>query len=110
MGARAHVVDAWARRPCYGRMPIEIETKIKVESLQPMRARLCEIGATRVGDVLATNTFLDGRDRTLLKGDRGLRVRENRDVATGTTRHAVTYKGPRRAGPLKRREEREVEA
>src|SRR4051812_7993160 len=89
-------------------MALEIEAKIKIDDFSAIRLRLRELGGQRVGEVLETNTFLDTPDHALLKQDRGLRVRENRDVATGVSTHVVTYKGPRQTGAIKTREEREI--
>jgi adenylate cyclase class 2 len=86
---------------------VEIEAKMKVESFEPIRARLREVSASRVGIVLETNVFFDTPAHALRAGDRGLRVRSNRNIETGNVEHVVTYKGPRQPGALKRREERE---
>jgi adenylate cyclase class 2 len=86
---------------------VEIEAKMKVESFEPVRARLVELSAIRVGIVLETNRFFDTPDHALRSGDRGLRLRSNRSLETGRIGHIVTYKGPRQPGALKCREERE---
>jgi adenylate cyclase class 2 len=90
-------------------MPVEIEIKVKVEDFEPVRSQLRTLGATRIGEVLETNTFFDTPDRRLLAGDRGLWLRTNRDTESGKATHVVTYKGPRQPGAAKAREEREVE-
>ena len=90
-------------------MPVEIEAKMTVESFDPVRARLREAGAAGPVQHFEVNTFFDTEDRSLLAADEGLRLRLDRDVAAGRERHIVTYKGPRRLGPLKSREELEVE-
>lgn len=90
-------------------MPVEIEIKLKVDDLAPIRSRLKELGAQRVGEVIETNIFFDTPDRALLANDCGLRVRRKRDV-TGSEKDklVITYKGARSEGPVKRREEIEV--
>jgi adenylate cyclase class 2 len=90
-------------------MPVEIEAKMTVESFDPVRARLREAGATGPVEHFEVNTFFDTEDRSLLAADEGLRLRLDREVASNRARHIVTYKGPRRLGPLKAREELEVE-
>ena len=50
----------------------------------------------------------DAANRALLRDDRGLRLRTNRNVETGEVEHVVTYKGPRQPGAMKSREELEV--
>ena len=90
-------------------MAVEIEAKMTVESFDPARARLREVGAAGPVEHFEVNTFFDTEDRSLLAADEGLRLRRDRLVATGTERHIITYKGPRQMGPLKSREELEVE-
>lgn len=89
-------------------MAVEIEAKIKVADLGVVRQRLQEVGAERVGEVMETNTFFDTEDRSLLAADRGLRLRQKRDLPSGAEKFFLTYKGPRRHGQLKSREEIEV--
>jgi adenylate cyclase class 2 len=90
-------------------MAVEIEAKMTVESFDGVRARLREVGAAGPVEHLEVNTFFDTEDRSLLAADEGLRLRLDRLVAAGTERHIITYKGPRQLGPLKSREELEVE-
>jgi len=90
-------------------MPVEIEAKMTVESFDPVRTRLREAGASGPVEHHEVNTFFDTEDRSLLAADEGLRLRLDRLVAAGTDRHVITYKGPRQLGPLKSREELEVE-
>lgn len=90
-------------------MSVEIEAKMKVEDEVSMVARLQERGASVVGRFLEVNTFYDTDDRSLLAADEGLRLRVSRDLNTGQTQCILTHKGPNRQGPLKTREETEVE-
>ena len=90
-------------------MPVEIEAKMSVVSFDPVRARLREVGAAASGRHFEVNTFFDTEDRSLLTSGEGLRLRLHRDDATGDERHIVTWKGPRQMGPLKSREEVELE-
>jgi adenylate cyclase class 2 len=89
-------------------MPLEIEVKIKLSDHAAVRERLRELGAKLVGNVLETNTFFDTPTRSLLKEDRGLRLRTNKNLASGQSTHIITYKGPRAPGAVKKREEIEV--
>lgn len=91
-------------------MSIEIEAKLGVPSLDPIRARLHEVGAERVGSVVEMNTFFDTDDRSLLAADKGLRLRQARDASApkAEPKSTLTYKGPRRHGQLKNREEIEL--
>lgn len=90
-------------------MPLEIEVKMKVEDHAPLRERLRGLGARRVSAVMETNVFLDTPEEALLAGDRGLRLRTNLNVETQKSTHVVTYKGARAQGPVKKREEIEIE-
>ena len=90
-------------------MAVEIEAKMSVDSFEPVRSRLREAGAKPLGDHFEVNMFFDTEDRSLLAADEGLRLRLERDGAGGRERHVVTWKGPRQMGPLKSREELEVE-
>ena len=89
-------------------MAVEIEIKMKVDHLAPVRDRLRELGATHAGEVMETNTFFDTPDRALLASDCGLRLRHTRNGATRQEKHVLTYKGPRGEGQVKKREEIEV--
>ena len=89
-------------------MPVEIEIKLKVEHLAPVRDRLRQLGAQHVGEVMETNTFFDTPDRALLASDCGLRLRHTRNGATRQEKYVLTYKGPRGEGQVKKREEIEV--
>src|SRR2546430_15551428 len=78
------------------RMPVEIEIKLKIDHLAPIRDRLHKLGAKRVGEVMETNVFFDTADRSLLASDCGLRLRRSRDFTGGGHEKLVlTYKGPR---------------
>jgi len=86
-------------------MAIETEIKLKVASHAAVRDQLTALGAMRLGSAMELNVFFDTPDRALLAQDRGLRLRTTRDLKRSGTTHVVTYKGPRQAGPVKRREE-----
>ena len=88
-------------------MPVEIEIKLRVDHLAPVRDKVKALGAKLIGEVMETNIFLDTPDRALLASDCGLRIRRARDlVAAGKESLIITYKGPRGEGEtVKRREE-----
>ena len=89
-------------------MPVEIEAKMAVDNLDVVRDRLRDAGATPQGRFLEMNVFLDTEDRSLLAADEGLRLRVNRNMDGSHAQHVITYKGPRQMGPLKSREEVEL--
>jgi adenylate cyclase class 2 len=89
-------------------MALEIEIKLKIEHLAPLRDRLREIGAQHIGERLETNIFFDTPERALLASDCGLRLRRQHDIHSKAEKIVITYKGPRSEGPVKSREEIET--
>jgi adenylate cyclase, class 2 len=90
-------------------MAVEIEAKMKVPSLEVVRAKLEAAKAERVGDFFETNIFFDTEDRSLLAADQGLRLRINRNLELRDESYLFTFKGPRQHGKLKSREEIELD-
>jgi adenylate cyclase class 2 len=90
-------------------MAIEMEAKLKVEALEPTRARLLALHATPAGTRLETNALFDLEDGSLRNAGKGLRVRTRRDLETGRTDAILTFKGPRQQGKFKSREEIETD-
>jgi len=90
-------------------MATEIEAKLKVSSLDPIRARLKACAAQRIGCVLETNFMLDRPDQTLRQRDAALRVRGAQVLDGPRPAAKLTYKGPAQAGRFKSRQEIEVE-
>ena len=88
-------------------MSMEIEAKFRVDSHDPVRNRLREVGATFVAHMVETNRIFDARDGLLRARGEGLRIRVavSEDGRASTT---LTFKGPRLPGALKQREELEV--
>jgi len=91
-------------------MPVEIEAKMKVESLESVRTTLKSVGAEIFGEYFETNQFFDTDDRSLLAADEGLRLRVARHVVDSAKADDITltYKGPRKHGQLKSRDENEL--
>ena len=89
-------------------MAVEIEAKMRVASLEAVRDQLKALNAQLVGDFFELNSFFDTDDRSLLAADQGLRLRSHQNVNAGGERHVLTFKGARLHGPLKSREEREL--
>ena len=89
-------------------MALEIEAKFRVASHEPVRERLMAEGARFLERVREQNEILDGPDAELQRRGCGLRIREKIDENGKSVGATVTYKGPRRPGPLKSREEVEI--
>lgn len=81
---------------------LEVEAKVALERPEALRARLHALGAAASPEAAEEDTFFSHPSRDLAAGDEALRLRT---VPTG---FELTYKGPRRAGGLKAREERTV--
>ena len=88
-------------------MCIEIEAKLKVDSLAQVERKLAELGAKFVAEQLQSDSQLDDASTTLLSTDRSLRLR--RQVVGGSARHILTYKGGKEDSDFKRRQEIETE-
>ena len=88
-------------------MGVEIEAKLKVDSLGQIEQRLGELDSEFVEEQLHMDHFFDGSGSTLTRTDRGLRLR--RQSTDGGERYLLTYKGAKEKGPYKRRQEIEVE-
>ncbi len=77
-------------------MPQEIEAKVPVESPEAVRKKLEAIGSPCQGTVFEVNRLFDDAAETLRRQGAALRVREERDPASGERLAArLTYKGPR---------------
>lgn len=88
-------------------MYIEIEAKLKVDSLGEVAERLAEAGAEFVHEQRQTDSYFDDEKGTLKTADRALRVR--RQATDKGEKVILCYKGPKAAEDLKRREEIECE-
>ncbi len=89
-------------------MAVEIEAKFKMSDPEAVRAKLKGLSGRFLKTGLEVNIFFDTPDKILLKEDRGLRIRSVKNLDSGEVETVITYKGPRAAGRLKSREEREL--
>jgi len=88
-------------------MSLEIEAKVKVDNLEPYRQHLSRLGCPLSDEITQEDQFFDSEDRSLLKSDRGLRIR--RQTSSQSSKTILCFKGPRQPGPYKKREEIELE-
>jgi len=86
---------------------IEIETKIKVKSLDEIAARLDTLGAKLLYELSQADTYFDDAAETLFASDCGLRLRKQADGEN--QKIILTYKGPRQKSHFKSRTEIEIE-
>ena len=88
-------------------MYTEIEAKLKVDSLEVVKARLMECGASWQAETVQADVYFDTEERELTRTDQCLRLRCEDEG--GRERFIITYKGAREAGDYKRRAEVELE-
>lgn len=79
---------------------IEIEAKLKVEALEPLRRRLKALGAELMGNSVQRDVYFQHPSRDFAETDEALRLRV--DSAGGCH---LTYKGPKAQSTVKVREE-----
>jgi len=88
-------------------MGIEIETKLKVDSLQQVAKKLKELGAKFLEQQLQTDYYFDDTNKTLIRTDRCLRLR--RQLTGENEKVFLTYKGAKEKNEFKKRLEIETE-
>ncbi len=88
-------------------MNLEIETKVKVESLEEIAVRLTDMGGQMDCELLQVDTYFDNAEQTLFASDCGLRLRKQ--IAGEGQKLFLTYKGPKQKSPFKSRPEMEIE-
>ena len=88
-------------------MCIEIEAKLKVDSLPEVEQKLTELGADFQAEQLQTDFLFDDANATLTTTDRCLRLRQQ--SAAGSERFFLTYKGAKEKSNFKKRQEIETE-
>ena len=89
-------------------MIIEIEAKLRLPDPAAMHEKLIALDAVLDRTMHETNTYFDQADGRLKSSDQGLRVRVERDTATGKAETVITHKGPRTHGQFKSRSETEA--
>jgi adenylate cyclase class 2 len=88
-------------------MCVEIEAKLKVDSLPDVEQKLTELGAEFLAEQTQTDLLFDDVDATLTTTDRCLRLR--RQYFDGGEKFFLTYKGPKEKSNFKQRREIEIE-
>ena len=87
-------------------MKIEIETKIKVDSLEGIAEALIKEGAAPVGEVVERDCYFDDENMGLLSAGCGIRLRQR--SSNDSKSYILTYKGKKLPGLFKSRQEIEV--
>lgn len=88
-------------------MCIEIEAKIKVDSLEVIAEKLAELGAEFLSERIQKDYYFDDENETLTGTDKCLRLR--RQLAGKDEKIFLTYKGAREKARYKRRQEVDIE-
>lgn len=88
-------------------MCIEIEAKLKVDSLSEIERKLIELGAEFRAEQLQTDFLFDDANANLITADCCLRLR--RQSVEGRERFFLTYKGAKEKSNFKKRREIEIE-
>ena len=84
-------------------MCVEIEAKLKVESLSKVEHKLAELGAEFLAELLQMDEHFDDAHSTLTKTDRCLRLR--RETVGKNESFFLTYKGAKEKSDFKKRQE-----
>jgi adenylate cyclase class 2 len=86
---------------------LEIEAKLKVDSLDEVTQRLAECGGPMASETIQTDIYFDTPDRKMTRTDQCIRLRCESD---GTQERLIlTYKGAVEADDFKKRQEINVE-
>ena len=88
-------------------MCVEIEAKLKVDSLAEVERKLAELGADFKAEQLQTDILFDDANTTLTTTDQCLRLR--RQLVADSERFFLTYKGAKEKSDFKKRQEIEIE-
>jgi len=88
-------------------MCVEIEAKLKVDSLSEVEQKLVELGAEFVAEQMQTDFLFDDANAALTRSDRCLRLR--RQSVEGREEFFLTYKGAKEKSNFKKRQEIEIE-
>lgn len=88
-------------------MYIEIEAKLKVDSLEEIAARLSNLGAEFCHRAVQTDCFFDDAQNSLTSADKCLRLR--RELIDDEERIFLTFKGSREKSRLKKRQEIQIQ-
>jgi adenylate cyclase class 2 len=84
-------------------MSYEVEVKYRLADLDQLERRLAERGAARQPSIVQEDTYLSHPSRDFALTNEALRLRRVMED------NRITYKGPRRRGPTKTREEIEID-
>ena len=88
-------------------MYIEIEAKLKVDSFKGIEKRLKALDAEFLRERLHTDAYFDDAKLSLRKADSALRLRHQ--LIGQRDQVVITFKGPRREGRFKQRQEIQFE-
>jgi adenylate cyclase class 2 len=88
-------------------MSVEIEAKLKVDSIEQVQDRLKELGADFIAEQSQKDVLFDDTNDTMQKADSCLRLREQ--VTGDGSKYILAFKGAKEQSNFKKRPEVEVE-
>lgn len=88
-------------------MEVEIEAKLKVDSLGAVEEKLSQIGGEFIEQQRQIDSYFDDAEGSFKAGDGALRIR--RQQAGEVSKVYLTYKGPKAADNFKKRDEIDIE-
>lgn len=88
-------------------MCVEIEAKLKVDSLPDVECKLKELGAEFIAEQSQSDVLFDDADATLIATDQCLRLRSQ--SIGDSKKFFLTYKGAKEDSDFKKRREIEIE-
>jgi adenylate cyclase class 2 len=88
-------------------MCVEIEAKLKVDSLPEVELKLTELGADFRAELIQMDILFDDANETLTASDKCLRLRHQ--SSDNGKRFFLTYKGAKEKSNFKKRQELEIE-
>jgi len=86
---------------------IEVEAKLKVDSLEEIEARLGELGGEFLSEQIQRDSYFDSSEGTLADSGKGFRVRQ--ESSGDEQKVYLTYKGAKEESEFKRRQQIELE-
>ena len=72
---------------------IEVEIKLKIDTIEMVQSQLQRLGFTGAGTVKETDKYFDNAGGEIRNGDSALRIREIVDMETGKSQSQITFKG-----------------
>lgn len=86
----------------------ETEAKLRVSSLSEIEGKVKELDGEFAGEYRQVDSYFDDGEGRLFSQDKGLRIRKEVDNKSGGEKNFLTWKGAKKTGEYKTREEIEL--